>query len=62
MLSAQMKNNIVCEPRLTMQGQENSPAQPGGGADDEIMTSAQERQRSTSFPPHFFFDYKTIAQ
>ena len=39
----------------------NSPAQPGGGTNDENMTSIQERQRSSpSF--HFSFDYKTVAQ
>ena len=29
-------------PTLTMQGQENSPAQAGGGADEGGMTSTQE--------------------
>jgi len=31
-----------------MWGQENSPAQPGGGADDGSMTSTPERKRSSS--------------
>ena len=43
-----------------MLGQENSPAQPGGGAHDGSLTSTQERQCS---PPafHFFIDYKSVA-
>ena len=54
---------IICEPSLTTQGLENSPAQPGGGADDGSMTSSQERQRRSFLPtPYFSFDYKTIAQ
>ena len=51
--SLQTRETIMCGPSLTMQGQENSPAQPGGGADDGSMTSTQERQRRTSPPPHF---------
>ena len=45
-----------------MKGQENSPAQSGGGDDDGSMTSTQERQRHSSSPLHFSFDYKTVAQ
>ena len=45
-----------------MQEQDNSPAYAGGGADDGNMTSTQERQRKSSLPPHFSFDYKTVAQ
>ena len=60
MFSAHIKNNHLWTS-LTMRGQENSPAQPGGGADDGSMMSIQERQRS--FPlPHFSFNYKTVAQ
>ena len=45
-----------------MQGQENSPSQPGGEAEDGSMTSTtQERQRRPSPHPHFSFDYKTVA-
>ena len=39
---------------LTMKGQENSPAQLGGGADDGSMRSTQERQGSSSCPPPLF--------
>jgi len=53
---------IMCGPSLTMPGQENSPAQPGGGADGGSMTSTQERQRKSSPPPHLSFDYKTVTQ
>ena len=42
-----------------MPGQENSSAQPGGGADGGSMMSTQERQRF--FCLHFYFDYKTVA-
>ena len=52
---------MICGPSLTMFGQENSPAQPGGGADDGSMTSTQGRLGSSS-PCYFSFDYKTIAQ
>ena len=45
-----------------MLGQENSPAQPGGGADDGSRMSTQEGQRSASPPSYFSFDYKTVAQ
>ena len=41
---------------------ENSRAQPGGGANDENITSTQESQRSSPPPPHFSFDYKTVTQ
>ena len=61
MLSAHTKT-IICGPSLTMEGQENSSAQPGGGTDDGSMTSTQERQRSSFPPPHFSFDYKTVAR
>ena len=44
---------IMCGPSLTMPGQENSPAQPGGGADGGSMTTTQERQRRTFPPLHF---------
>ena len=37
MLSAYMKT-VTCGPGWTMQGQENSPAQPGGGTDDGRVT------------------------
>ena len=60
MLSADIKTTI-CGPSLTMEGQENSSAQPGGRADDGSMTSTQERQRSSSPPPDFSVDYKTVA-
>ena len=46
---------------LYIQGQENSSAQPGVGADDGGMISTQ-RERNSSLPPHFSFDYKTVAQ
>ena len=52
---------MICGPSLTMFGQENSPAQPGGGASDGTMTSTQGRQGSSS-PCYFSFDYKTIAR
>ena len=39
---------------LTMKGQENSPAQLGGGADDGSMTSTEERQGSSSPNPSIF--------
>ena len=58
----QQKKTIIYGLSLTTQGQENSPAQPGEGADDGSMTSTQERQRSSSLPPHFSFDYKTVVQ
>ena len=45
-----------------MSGQENSPAQPGGGAHDGSLTSTQETQRCSPPPPHFSFDYKSVAQ
>ena len=45
-----------------MQRQEYSPAQPRGGTADGSMTSIQEKQRSSSPPPHFSFDYETVAQ
>ena len=60
--SLHTKERIICRPSLTMKGQENSPAQSGGGDDDGSMTSTQERQRSSSLPPHFSFDYKTVVQ
>ena len=34
---------ILREPSLSMWKQENSPAQPGRGADDGSMKSTQER-------------------
>ena len=46
---------------LYIQGQENSSAQPRGGADDGGMISTQ-RERNSSLPPHFSFDYNTVAQ
>ena len=52
---------ILREPSLSMWKQENSPAQPGRGADDGRWMSVQERQRSSS-PPHFSFDYKAVVQ
>ena len=53
---------MICGPSFTRQGQENSPARPGGGADDGSMTSTQPRQRSYFSPPDVSFDYKTVAQ
>ena len=44
-----------------MYGQENFPAQPEGGTNEGNMTSTQERQRRSSPPPYFSFDYKTVA-
>ena len=44
------------------EGQENALAQLGGGTDDRSMRSTQERHGSSSPPPHFSFDYKTVAQ
>ena len=32
------------------------------GTDDGNTASTQERQRSSSLPPHFLFDYKTVVQ
>ena len=60
MLSAHIGDNI-CGTSLTIQGQENSSAQPVGRADDGSMMSTQERQRSSFPPPHFSFDYKPVA-
>ena len=48
-------------PSMIMQGKEYS-AQPGGGAGVGSMMSTQERQRSSSPPPHFPYDQKTVAQ
>ena len=42
------------------EGQVNFPALPGGGTDDGNVLSTQKRQ-SSSPPPHFSFDYKTVA-
>ena len=47
---------------MTLYEQENSPAQPGGEADDGSITSTEERQQSSSPPAHFYSDYKTVAQ
>ena len=58
MLSAHMKT-IICGPSLTMEGQENSSAQPGGEVDDGSMLSTPERHRKSS---PLSLDYKTIAQ
>ena len=44
-----------------MSGQENSPAQPGGGAHDGSLTSTQERQRCSPPTLYFSFDYKSVA-
>ena len=52
------EKQLICEPSLTMQGQEISPAQPGGGADDGSVMSTQERQSSSSPPPNFCLDIK----
>ena len=57
----QQKKTIIYGLSLTTQGQENSPAQPGEGADDGSMTSTQGRLGSSS-PCYFSFDYKTIAK
>ena len=49
-------------PNLTMLGQENSSAQPGGVADDGNLTSTQAGGRRFSFTcPLFSFDYKTLT-
>ena len=50
----------MCGPSLTMQGQENSPAQPGGGTDGGSMMSTQEKEGSSSPPAHIFY-CKTVA-
>ena len=39
MIPRTQKNPIICVPSLTMQGQVNSPAQPGRGADDRSMST-----------------------
>ena len=44
-----------------MLGQENSPAQPGGGAHDGSLTSTQERQRCSPPAFHFSIGYKSVA-
>ena len=55
------RKTVICGPSVTMWGQENSPAQPGGGVDDGSMRSTQERQRKSSPSPLFLY-YKTVAQ
>ena len=59
--SLNTQKTIICGSSLATQGQGNSPAQLGGGADDASMKSARERQR-TSPPLHFSFDYKSVWQ
>ena len=51
---------VNCEPSLTMQEQDNSPAHPGGGADDGNMTSTQERKGSSPSPLSSS-DYKNVT-
>ena len=60
--STHIKKTIICGPYLTLHGQENSLAQPGGEDDDGSITSTEERQRSSSPPVDFSSDYKTVAQ
>ena len=50
---------IICEPSLTTQGLENSPAQPGGGTNDENMPNTQKKTKKVSPPPHLYFVYIT---
>ena len=51
--SLNVQKTIICRPSLTTQGQGNSPAQPGGGADDGSMTSTEERPKYSSPLPTF---------
>jgi len=54
MLSAHIKKTIIYGLSLTAQGQENSPAQPGEGADDGSMVSTQGRQKKFFSPSPLF--------
>ena len=47
-------------PGLTIQGQVNLPALPGG-ADDRNGTSTWEKERSSHVPHPSSSDYKTVA-
>ena len=48
-------------PGWTIQGQENSPALPGGGTDEGNMTSTQKRQRRSSPPLLSSCDYENAT-
>ena len=50
---------MISRPSFTMWEQENSSTQPGGGTDVGSMMSIQEKE--VLLPPHFSFDYKTVA-
>ena len=58
--SLHTQKTVICGPSLTTQGQENSPAQPGGANDENVM-STQERQRRSSPLSPISVDYKAVA-